>query len=70
MVWRKRTAGLPEAPLARAESATAVRQIPPISCEKSVHTEARRRRTSAGHPDGGGSLHPAGDDAGIAGTVG
>ncbi|AXV27996.1 hypothetical protein FORC69_p149 (plasmid) [Escherichia coli] len=66
----KRTAGLSETPLAGTESATAVRQLPPIPCKKSDYPEARRRRTSVGHPDGGGSLYPAGDDAGVAGTVG
>src|ERR1700691_457400 len=66
----RRALGLPEAALA-LYTGTAVRwDLPTTTGKASRNPEAGRRGAKAWHPDGAGSLHPAGGDAGTAEAVG
>jgi hypothetical protein len=63
-------AGLSEAALASFTGATVKWNLPPATGEKSRDREAGWRDAQTGHPDGAGSVYPAGGDAGSATQMG
>ncbi len=64
------TARLPEAALARHSGTTVEWDLSTATGETSRDREAGRRDAQAGHPDGAGSVDPAGGDAGAATQMG
>src|ERR1700722_6546885 len=66
----RRALGLPEAPLACNTGTTAEGDLKATTGETGGNPEAGRRGAKAWHPDGAGSLDPAGGHAGSATQMG
>jgi RNA-directed DNA polymerase len=66
----RRAAGLPEAALASDSGTTVEWDLQAATGEAGGNPEAGRRSAQAGHPDGAGSIYPAGGDAGSAKQMG
>ncbi len=60
----RRSFGLPEAALAHDSGTTVERDLPTTTGATGGNPEAGRRGAKAWHPDGAGSIDPAGGDAG------
>src|ERR1700733_5931872 len=66
----RRALGLPEAALALPRGTAVAWDLPTTTGKGSRNPEAGRRGAKAWYPDGAGSLHPAGGDAGSATQMG
>src|ERR1700737_198697 len=66
----RRALGLPEAALALHTGTTVARDLPTTTGATGGNPEAGRRGAKAWHPDGAGSIDPAGGDAGSATQMG
>src|SRR5258708_10296894 len=66
----RRALGLPEAALAHHTGTTAKRDLPTTTGATGGNPEAGRRGAKAWHPDGAGSIHPAGGEPRSATPIG
>src|ERR1700686_4807035 len=66
----RRALGLPEAALALHTGTAVAWDLPTTTGKASRNPEAGRRGAKAWHPDGAGSIYPAGGDAGTATQMG
>src|SRR5258708_38046054 len=66
----RRALGLPEAALALHRGTAVAWDLPTTTGATGGNPEAGRRGAKAGHPDGAGSIDPAGGDAGTATQMG